>query len=109
MMFLLNIDTFRWVKRRPPILSDCVPIPQRSEDDLYRSMTVIPYLKILHGEDVESEDEEEELLFRVPLSANNCKSPLCKNSHNNKKSIMNIFVLIYIHLIHHSILFSVIP
>lgn len=109
-MYLLSIDTCRWVKRRPPVLSDCVPIPQRSEDDLYRSMTVIPYLKILHGEEAESEDDEEELLFRVPTSANNCKSPLCKNCHNNRMYYEYFpIVLIYVELIsHHNILFSVI-
>lgn len=71
-MLTLLFFLLRWVKKRPPVLTDCVPIPQRSENDLYRNMTVIPYLKILHGEEVETEDEED-IFYRV-IPSTNCKS-----------------------------------
>lgn len=74
-MSLDEVQDHGWVKRRPPVLSNCVPIPQRSEDDYYRNMTVIPYLKILHGEEVETEDEDD-IFYRIVPSTNNCDSPV---------------------------------
>ncbi|XP_054722116.1 serine/threonine-protein kinase STK11-like isoform X2 [Uloborus diversus] len=60
-----------WVRRRPPVLAECVSIPKRSEKDVYRNMTVIPYLKALHGgeEEIESEDDED-IFYRVIPSTN---------------------------------------
>lgn len=38
-----------WVRRKPPRLLGYVKIPERAEGNALRSMTVIPYLPLLHG------------------------------------------------------------
>ncbi|GFW22704.1 hypothetical protein TNCV_2765161 [Trichonephila clavipes] len=55
-----------WVKRPPPVLSKDVPIPERSDRDIYRNTTVIPYLKVLHcGGDEQDTEDDEDIFYRV--------------------------------------------
>ncbi|KFM78644.1 Serine/threonine-protein kinase stk11, partial [Stegodyphus mimosarum] len=68
-MSLREVQFHRWVKQHPPVLSESVPIPPRSEGDTHRNMTVIPYLKALHSEEDSETDDEEDIFYEVIGSA----------------------------------------
>ncbi|GIX79399.1 hypothetical protein CDAR_228491 [Caerostris darwini] len=83
-MNLSEVKIHSWVKRPPPVLSDSVPIPQRSDRDIYRNTTVIPYLKILHcgEEDQEMEDDEDIFYRAIPCAPRNVSA---SNSPNESE------------------------
>ncbi|GIY94739.1 hypothetical protein CEXT_560761 [Caerostris extrusa] len=83
-MNLSEVKIHSWVKRPPPVLSDSVPIPQRSDRDIYRNTTVIPYLKILHcgEEDQETEDDEDIFYRAIPCAPQNVSA---SNSPNESE------------------------
>ncbi|XP_042898761.1 serine/threonine-protein kinase STK11 [Parasteatoda tepidariorum] len=65
-MCLYEIQSHNWVKKPPAKLGQGVPIPMRSDGDLNRNTTVIPYLKLLHGsQEVLDYDEDEDLFYKV--------------------------------------------
>ncbi|GBL98199.1 Serine/threonine-protein kinase STK11 [Araneus ventricosus] len=65
-MSLNEVKIHSWVKRPPPILSKDVPIPTRSDRDVYRNTTVLPYLKVLHcGEEEQDTEDDEDIFYRV--------------------------------------------
>lgn len=56
---LLLSFAFSWVRKKHPPSEDPVPIPPSAETrDIWRSMTVVPYLEDLHGYGEEEEDDE---------------------------------------------------
>ncbi|ESP05300.1 hypothetical protein LOTGIDRAFT_208293 [Lottia gigantea] len=60
----LTIEQIRnhdWIRKKQPVLLDWVKLPPKSgnDDDIYRSMTVVPYLEDLHYGTPSEEDEEQ--------------------------------------------------
>ncbi|KAG8186940.1 hypothetical protein JTE90_028239 [Oedothorax gibbosus] len=69
-MSLHQIKLHRWVKQPVQMLCDRDEIINNYAKDPFHNMTVIPYLRILHGEEEESEtDDDDDVFYRVHPNA----------------------------------------
>ncbi|KAJ7378663.1 Serine/threonine-protein kinase stk11 [Desmophyllum pertusum] len=58
-----QIRRHRWVCKNHPKTNYCVPIPPLEEGDIFRSMSVVPYLDDLHNPTLDEEEHEQHSQF----------------------------------------------
>lgn len=91
-----------WVRKKHPPSEPTVPIPPSAETrDVWRSMTVVPYLEDLHGYGEEEEDDEmfdgeDDIIytqdFTVPGKCTNTKSKVIGDSTVLCSSVIELLV-----------------
>ena len=82
LIVLFLFKHFSWVRKKHPAIGDYVPMPPLPDGDLYRSMSVVPYLEDLHSPESGSMSLVDE---------DTATSTLCVPGEGNDKDLVGIF------------------